>query len=312
MLYHEFIDPVHQIETAQFKFIESFLNKTGRTQQIGWHYITDLSWIISHAEIWPNDFKILDAGGGKGPLQFLLTEMGHHITNIDLSLSKPEMAPYTGRDQMTYRIFPSFRNSNYLDFISREKTLSSAIKNLIKISFFYKIWSARRYAILQEKWKDQTLLKNTRIGHLNWIKGNLCNMPEIPDNYFDAIVSLSALEHIPTDDLPAALSEINRVLKPGAPWAVTTSATDKPETWFHEPSRGYCFSTKDLEAMFKTSPALLQSATEILKHYLDCTYLKNNLPKVYFESGNNGMPWGKWDPQYISVGIFRQISRTDI
>jgi SAM-dependent methyltransferase len=31
--------------------------------------------------------------------------------------------------------------------------------------------------------------------------------------------------------------------------------------------------------------------------------LKEHLASFYFLSGNNGMPWGKWDPQYFPVGV---------
>ena len=43
--------------------------------------------------------------------------------------------------------------------------------------------------------------------------------PELPDNHFDFVFSISALEHIPNDDpglYPRILEDINRVLKPGA------------------------------------------------------------------------------------------------
>ena len=31
--------------------------------------------------------------------------------------------------------------------------------------------------------------------------------------------------------------------------------------------------------------------------------VRDNLARFYFQSGDNGMPWGKWDPQYQSVGV---------
>ena len=88
MLSYEFIDPEEQIDSSDFGFVESFLKDTGRTK-IGWHYITDITWMYSRIKNWPRDTKILDAGGGVGPLQFLLAEMGFHITNIDMVLAQP-------------------------------------------------------------------------------------------------------------------------------------------------------------------------------------------------------------------------------
>ena len=28
-----------------------------------------------------------------------------------------------------------------------------------------------------------------------------------------------------------------------------------------------------------------------------------DLADFYFRSGDNGMPWGNWDPQYMPVGV---------
>jgi ubiquinone/menaquinone biosynthesis C-methylase UbiE len=80
-------------------------------------------------------------------------------------------------------------------------------------------------------------------------------MPEVLDNTFDAVVSLSAMEHIPYESSQVALNEIKRVLKPFARWSVTTSGTEKAKTWFHEPSQGNCFSSTDLEKIFGAKPA---------------------------------------------------------
>jgi len=34
-----------------------------------------------------------------------------------------------------------------------------------------------------------------------------------------------------------------------------------------------------------------------------CQELRDHLAEFYFLSGDNGMPWGKWDPQYQPVGV---------
>jgi len=38
---------------------------------------------------------------------------------------------------------------------------------------------------------------------------------QLPDDYFDRVVSISVLEHVPEDDIAAIFAEIRRVLKPG-------------------------------------------------------------------------------------------------
>lgn len=90
MLYFELIDPSQHIAGPDFHFVRSFLKATGRTQ-IGWHYITDLTWLYSRIKHWPKSLNTLDAGGGMRPLQFLLQEMGFNITNIDKVLEQPPL-----------------------------------------------------------------------------------------------------------------------------------------------------------------------------------------------------------------------------
>ncbi len=110
---YEFIDPAAQIESDAFGDVESFLRTTGRTQ-IGWHYITDLTWLYSHIRRWPSGLRILDAGGGgSGPLQFLLAELGHHVTNLDLYF--PALQPkYQRRYGTRLRKLPSHVATDYV------------------------------------------------------------------------------------------------------------------------------------------------------------------------------------------------------
>ena len=39
---------------------------------------------------------------------------------------------------------------------------------------------------------------------------------------------------------------------------------------------------------------------EFLGNYAE---LHEKLSKFHFKSGDNGTPWGKWDPQYKSVSV---------
>ncbi len=42
---------------------------------------------------------------------------------------------------------------------------------------------------------------------------------------------------------------------------------------------------------------------ELFEALRGCSELHDNLADSYFKSGNNGMPWGIWDPQYQPVGV---------
>jgi SAM-dependent methyltransferase len=224
MLFFELIDPEKQLASKDFKVVESFLESTGRTQT-GWHYITDLTWIYSNVKHWPRNLRVLDAGGGiRGISQFLLAEMGFSVVNIDMLLLKPYPI-YRERYNTKLECLPSFKPTGYAkfwssDFGSPVRTIKHSIKMFIRQLKLNKA----KYHSSHERWRKEHGHANQPVGNIQWVIGNLCKMPEIPADSFDAIVSLSSLEHIPLDSLKTAMSEIQRVLKPNARWAVTTLA----------------------------------------------------------------------------------------
>jgi len=308
MLYFELIDPSQQINSPDFHIVRSFLKATGRTQ-IGWHYITDLTWLYSRIKHWPKSLRILDAGGGTGPLQFLLAELGFNITNIDMALKQP-LPSLADRYKTTLKQLTTSDTSEYLDFLNckqrdRQYFGLRRIVRKVKKGIQENHLSILFYHFRHDRWRRRFGLSSTQAGSIQWAAGNLCDISAIPSNYFDAVVSLSALEHIHMEQLRNALNEIHRVLKNPNYWAITTSATDQNTTWYHQPSRGYCYSMSDLEELFKAKSSYPQNPKRLLQEYRNCAYLEKNLAKFYSKSGEYGMPWGKWDPKYIPVGIYR-------
>jgi SAM-dependent methyltransferase len=299
----KFLDPEEIINSPDFKIVESFLKSTKRNQG-GWHYIVDLTWIYSMVKDWPRSYQIIDAGGGTGPTQFMLAELGFNVTNIDLTLHKPTQS-IKQRYGTRLKTLPSYKSSDYVQHMeSREnKPFTRKLSDVIKSTRLWGELAAYAYRSRNESWRVTQAAQP--LGKIDWIMANLCHMPEIENASFDAVVSLSSMEHIPFELLPSALHEIERVLKPNACMAITTSATDAEETWFHEPSKGNCFSSKDLNDLFHAQDFTKLSAIETLDKYRNSKYLRDNLPALYHASGNNGMPWGEWKPSYIPVGIWR-------
>jgi len=300
---YEFIDPEEQIASPDFRIVESFLRDTRRTQ-IGWHYITDLVWIYRMIKSWPKGITILDAGGGTGPTQFLLSELGFNVVNLDLILKTPPVA-YCKRYHCRLKRLPSHNSTDYSKFISSQQ--QTAWKEFYRKTPLYYLWqfvksNPKTYARYCEQWRSENNI-NEKVGNLHWVIGNLCFMPEIASETFDAVVSLSTVEHIPADLFKAALKEIRRVLKQDARWAITTSGTDQYSSWFHEPSQGWCFSTKDIQRHFNARLKRDQDLENVLMKYRSCTYLREHLARSYKLSGANGMPWGIWKPKYLPVGI---------
>jgi SAM-dependent methyltransferase len=299
MLTYEFLDPDIILASPSFNFTFGFLSSTRRTK-VGWHYVTDIAWIHDKVKSWPRTFKVLDAGGGRGPIQFLLAEMGFDVTNVDLLHPRPPVA-YRSRYGTRLRQLGSYTPTSYRRFLlafAGQRGAKGIVKAVAKFALAGAIET-----IMARRWRTKVALRTTHPGRIEWVTGNLCSMPEIPSQSFDAIVSLSALEHIPFEQLPQALSEIRRVLKQEARWAVTTSGTERKDTWYHAPSQGNCFSETDLQELFGARPFMAENAGSVLARYRNCSFLKEHLAPFYKRSGDNGMPWGKWNPAYIPIGL---------
>jgi hypothetical protein len=295
-LTYEFIDPDREIGSDEFRFVERFLKRTGRTE-IGWHYATDLAWIYTRVRHWPRTHRILDAGGGTGPLQFLLAGMGFRVTNIDMVLPQPAPADVR-RYRLTCRRLKHFAETSYADH-QRQRPANHGT------SFAAQLKRMLRRGLGSLREQVRAAYEPVAPGSIEWVTGNLCDLRDISQNSFDAVVSLSALEHIPIGKLGEALSELSRVSHPAAPWAVTTSATERASAWLHEPSQGWCYSVDDLTERFGAVAAGQQDAAAALQRYRDCAYLRNHLAAFYRRTDRSGMPWGIWDPRYIPVGLSR-------
>jgi SAM-dependent methyltransferase len=134
---------------------------------------------------------------------------------------------------------------------------------------------------------------------------DLTSMPEIPDNSLDAVVAVSALEHNTPEGLERVVAEIMRKLKPGGKLLATLCA-GRDKDWYHKPSHGWCYSDATLRRLFDLAddtPSNYARYDELLASLRDCPELRDKLARIYFQSGDNGMPWGKWDPQYQPVGV---------
>jgi SAM-dependent methyltransferase len=134
---------------------------------------------------------------------------------------------------------------------------------------------------------------------------DLLNLVDIPENSLDAVVAVSALEHNDPDSLVMVVNELLRVLKPGGVLLATLCAAPDRD-WFHKPSAGWCYTEDSLRRIFNLPDEVLSNYAEyarLFQELWDCAELRDNLARFYSRSGDNGMPWGKWDPQYQPVGV---------
>ena len=277
----------------------------GLFKEFGWHYPVDIVWILSELERLglKKGSTILDAGAGNGILQYLLSYYGYHVISVDFSPRKRQLIPAL--------IFPleedkqdvKFENA-YVDHIVEVSRLRYKVRRLYFMIKYRKINPFSFLKLLYYK-----LTSQYHPGKISMYCANVLDMSDIPSQSIDAVVSLSAVEHMSPDDIPQALIEFERVVKPGGGIVVSTSAS-KDTDWFHTPSKGWCFSKKSLSKLFgleNDSAFVFEDYERILSGYNESKALKKRLSSVYFASSRNGMPLGNWAPQYLPVGIVKYV-----
>ena len=255
--------------------------------EFGWHYLLDLTWIIQ--QLGPVEGKrVMDAGAGTGIMQWYLAEGGATVLSVD----RASRANLPLRFRRRYRVH-GLRKQDLLPF---HRTIRSSL-----------LGSGKLRARLASQRRELSSLGSSQraAGQVIIYNQDLKNLAGIPDNSLDAVVAVSALEHNSPDDLQQVVAELLRVLKPGAPLLATLGAAPG-EDWFHTPSQGWCYSEASLRRSFQflpETPSNYVRYDELFTSLRDCAELRDNLARFYFQSGDNGMPWGKWDPQYQSVGV---------
>lgn len=251
---------------------------------IGWHYLLDLVWLLEGTERLPRGSVVLDAGAGNGLLQMLLAARGHKVLSVDFA---PRQPPEGFRQAARIRVVETGSFSNeYLTHLSETYQMaeSGAARSAADLS---------PLAVLAGPDTD-----------IVYCRADLSDLSFLPAGAVDAVVSLSALEHNTPQGMAACVRELERVLRPGQAMHVTISGSDRGD-WFHEPSKGWCFSEQSLVEHFGLAGAAsnYDQAGALLAELRQGQGLKEHLAQAYFASGNNGMPWGRWAPQYFPVGV---------
>ncbi len=253
--------------------------------EFGWHYLLDLTWILSHlGEV--RGKRIMDAGAGVGVMQWYLAEQGATVYSVDRG-SRAALSPrfrgrYRVRGLRPADLLPAGQAT--LDLL-KEGHFKEAGRGLLSLAS----------GALRGKAPGEVLVYNR----------NLMALEDIPDGALDAVVAVSALEHNPPEDLPRVVAEMTRVLKPGGVLLATLGAA-RGADWFHAASKGWCYTADSLRRLFALPPDTPDNYDrydELFEKLKNCAELRHNLAGFYAQSGDNGMPWGKWEPQYQPVGV---------
>lgn len=258
---------------------------------MGWHYPLDWAWILSHLGNVEGK-RILDAGAGRGVLQWYLAEQGADVLSVDRD-SRACLPLHIRRRYSVQGVRPT-------DLLSPIQMLNPFGSSP---SLREKAFGFARSAIGMSRSKEPGRAR----GKIFIYNQDLKNLAEISSNSIDAIISVSALEHNPPEDLPQVVKELKRVLKPGGAMFVTLCAAPDQD-WFHEPSKGWCYTEKSLRNAFSLSPDATSNYDQygdLLIKIKDSAELRDQLARIYFRSKKLGMPNGMWDPQYIPVGVIK-------
>lgn len=260
--------------------------------ELGWHYLLDLAWIASQLGDVQGK-RILDAGAGIGLLQWYLAGKGATVISAD-RLNRADMSL---RNRARYDV----RGLRKQDLLSSAATMR---QDWVKAKgLFGKLKSFAQHTL----WLLAMPFRKPQVGKVLVYNQDLEFMDTVEDNSLEAIVSVSALEHNTPEALERVVIAMMRKLKPGGVLLATLGAA-RGTDWFHKDSHGWCYSDSTLRRIFglpKSAPSNYADYDILLAALKDCAELKDNLAHFYFLSGDNGMPWGKWDPQYQTVGVCR-------
>lgn len=268
------------------------LNQLARrlSLELGWHYLLDLTWIISQL----GDLKgkyIMDAGAGTGILQWYLAKNGVEVLSVD----RANRADLPLRFRWGYQV-KGLRSVDLLPVKARSSSIGSDVDHKNK-----------GYRKLGRLVSDLVKigLPHQFTGRVVLYNHDLKEMTEIPSDSLDAVLAVSSLEHNPPDELSQVVDELLRVLKPGGLLLATLGAAHEQD-WFHQPSKGWNYSADTLRNAFGLSYDVTNNYDQydrLFTALVNCVELRDNLASFYSRSGENGMPWGKWDPHYQPVGV---------
>lgn len=278
---------------SERELVDSFRRLAGRMKiELGWHYLLDMAW-VAHNLGDPHGKKILDAGAGTGVMQWWLAERGARVISVDrvtraklstsfrlrynLSGLRPQDLA-TGWDLLRWRLGACPDST---------ADLLGALRAVVGFAIARWLPKASGRVILY----DQDLTK----------------LEDLPDGTVDVIVAVSSLEHNPPEALVEVVCELLRVLKPGG-YLIMTLAAASDHDWFHENSQGWCYTEPTLRRIFGLSsecPSNYDQYDVLFERLKKCEELRANLASFYFRSGDNGMPWGIWDPKYQPVGVIK-------
>ncbi len=274
------------------------LKKTAQTLglEFGWHYLLDLSWILSQLGSVKGK-RIVDAGAGTGIIQWHLALMGAEVISVDRS-SRAALP-------LRFRAAVRVEGLRAEDLSPAEQILQADLGRKSSQPWWRRLPSKIKHWV--QNMADLQRQPES-LGKVQIYNQDLANLPDIADGSIDAVVAVSALEHNTPEGLVKVVGEIQRILKPGGSLLATLCAA-KDADWYHQPSSGWCYTDASLRRLFTlpdNTPSNYARYDSIMDGIRNSAELRDGLASFYYKSANNGMPMGVWDPQYPPVGVHKQ------
>jgi ubiquinone/menaquinone biosynthesis C-methylase UbiE len=230
-----------------------------------------------------------------GILQWYLAQQGAEVLSVDRESRAHLPVRFRRRYQVIGLRPEDLSPVDQVSFANAAWTAKSMKKIAIDLVDVSKDIVAKRVS-------KQTL---EQLGQVTIYNQDLKELVDIQDGTCDAVVAVSALEHNSPEELSKVVEELMRVLKQGGLLLATLCAA-KEGDWFHKQSQGWCYSAESLRRIFGLSqevPTNYAQFDELFEQLRNCAELRENLARFYYRSGDNGMPWGVWNPQYQPVGV---------
>jgi SAM-dependent methyltransferase len=258
--------------------------------EFGWHYLLDLTWIISNLDL-DHTERVIDAGAGVGIMQWYLASEGVDVISTDRG-SRSDLG-------LRFRANFSVQGLRPEDLASNQNAAAQAVRGASGVVGKTKAYLRSALSL------GRMLLPPIGKGRVFIYNQDLKTLWDIEDESVDAVVAVSALEHNSPEGLREVAAELMRVLKVGGKLLATLGASPDKD-WFHDPSQGWNYTEASMREIFDLAPDLetnYDQYAQVFTALRECDELRDNLASFYSQSGDNGMPWGIWDPKYIPVGV---------
>jgi SAM-dependent methyltransferase len=258
--------------------------------EFGWHYLLDQAWLISNLDL-DHTEKAIDAGAGEGIMQWYLATKGVDVVSVDrgsrANLGLWFRANFSVEGLRPEDLSPIWHAAKHNVRVASGMLAKARVLSRNLFSF--------GWMLLPPRGDGRVFIYNQ----------DLKTLKDIEDESIDAVVAVSALEHNTPEGLCEVVAELMRVLKVGGKLLATLGASSDKD-WFHEPSKGWNYSEASMREIFALAPGVktnYDQHDQLIAALKECDELRDNLASFYRRSGDTGMPWGVWDPQYIPVGV---------